>query len=1083
MNIRIITASAGTGKTTRLSEVLDEAIGTGRVRPEGIVATTFTRQAAAELVERARARLLASGRGREAHQLLAARIGTVNAVCGSLVADFAFELGLSPTLRVLDEKAAEVVQKHALAEVVDPVIADELQRFPRRFDSQLDWHHEVGNLIAAARANGLGAADLRSCATRSVETMDACLGPCTGDAGAIDQVLLAAIDGAIRAIDLTGDTTVGTRKYVELLSACRRSHARASLRWGDWARLMKDRPTRKSAPHALPVAAAAAAHLGHPGLRAEMHRLTRLLFQIAADGLAAYQRHKRDTGVVDFIDQETLALDLLRRPDVRAALHGQLDLVLVDEFQDTSPLQLAIFLELAGLAARSVWVGDPKQAIYGFRGTDPALMDAAIESLTSPSSDPELVLEAVETVARTGTMETLSTSYRSRPELVSMTSEIFARAFAAHGMPEERTRLSPFLVDEPPGLGPILEHWPLIPPGRASKTSLAACAASGVRDLLHDGTRVRDRQTGIPRPATAGDIAVLCRTNEQCQTVAEALAQLDIPAVVPRMGLLTTAEGQLTRAALRLWIDPRDALAAAILARLTTYATDLDALVDKALATPGRDAFAAEPAVVAILGARNNQPDLDPSSALAAIIDATDLRTRCAAWGNATQRLANLDALGAQAGAYVAEAEANRDPPTLTGLLRHFDDLVEEWGWTTTRTDSQALQSDQDAVTISTWHRAKGLEWPVAILYGLEAMRDPQAHGVHVVSDRRDFDIEAPLSGRWIRYWPNPYTTANQGGPIKEAHQQSPTYTALVDRAHREALRLLYVGWTRARDRLILAASTGKLTSGLLGALEKIDPALINDPGIDEPQDCHVHWADQNIPLRVRPAHPAPPVTAPPRPGQITIGRPPPPIPYPPARLSPSTVAPRPCELRPPIEIGPRLAIQGSPDMERLGNAVHAFLAADRPELDDPERVTLAANLLTSHQLQTHIAPELVAEAGARLTRWLDDHLAATRLHREWPVTMRLPTGTVLAGTADLVARVPGGLALIDHKTFPGSPAAALARLPRYAGQLAAYADALEAATNLPVISLWIHLPVVGHMVEIRLLAAPRGAVVPLHVR
>jgi ATP-dependent exoDNAse (exonuclease V) beta subunit len=96
---------------------------------------------------------------------------------------------------------------------------------------------------------------------------------------------------------------------------------------------------------------------------------------------------------------------------------------------------------------------------------------------------------------------------------------------------------------------------------------------------------------------------------------------------------------------------------------------------------------------------------------------------------------------------------------------------------------------------------------------------------------------------------------------------------------------------------------------------------------------------------------------------------------------------------------------------------------------------------------------------------------------------MRLPTGTVLAGTADLVARVPGGLALIDHKTFPGSPAAALARLPRYAGQLAAYADALEAATNLPVISLWIHLPVVGHMVEIRLLAAPRGAVVPLHVR
>jgi ATP-dependent helicase/nuclease subunit A len=72
VNIRVITASAGSGKTTKLSKVLDEAIGSGRVRPEAIVATTFTREAAAELVERARERLLASGHGREAHQLLAA---------------------------------------------------------------------------------------------------------------------------------------------------------------------------------------------------------------------------------------------------------------------------------------------------------------------------------------------------------------------------------------------------------------------------------------------------------------------------------------------------------------------------------------------------------------------------------------------------------------------------------------------------------------------------------------------------------------------------------------------------------------------------------------------------------------------------------------------------------------------------------------------------------------------------------------------------------------------------------------------------------------------------------------------------
>jgi ATP-dependent exoDNAse (exonuclease V) beta subunit len=82
------------------------------------------------------------------------------------------------------------------------------------------------------------------------------------------------------------------------------------------------------------------------------------------------------------------------------------------------PLQLAIFLELASLARESVWVGDQKQAIYGFRGTDPALMDAVIESLTATATDPELIRTAVEAVGHSGSIETLSTSYRSRPELV-----------------------------------------------------------------------------------------------------------------------------------------------------------------------------------------------------------------------------------------------------------------------------------------------------------------------------------------------------------------------------------------------------------------------------------------------------------------------------------------------------------------------------------------------------------------------------------------------------------------------------------------------------------------------------------------
>src|SRR6185503_13415586 len=108
-----------------------------------------------------------------------------------------------------------------------------------------------------------------------------------------------------------------------------------------------------------------------------------------------------------------------------------------DEFQDTSPLQLAIFLRLADIAKRSVWVGDQKQAIFGFRGTDPALMDAAADAIPSDAEP-----------------ETLGKSWRSRPELVHLTSDLFARGFASQGIPEARVRLEPANKDEPPGLGP-----------------------------------------------------------------------------------------------------------------------------------------------------------------------------------------------------------------------------------------------------------------------------------------------------------------------------------------------------------------------------------------------------------------------------------------------------------------------------------------------------------------------------------------------------------------------------------------------------------------------------------------------------
>jgi len=1062
VNIRIIAASAGTGKTYRLTKELDDAIASGRARPDAIVATTFTTQAAAELTERARTRLLGAGRARDAQRLLAARIGTINAVAGALVTEFAFELGMSPDVRVLDEAASDLELRRALARVVSEDRADELDGFRDRFERDRDWRIDVAAIVDAARANGLGAEQLAACSQRSCRDLDTCLGTLTDDD--LDRLMDMAIGDALAGIAATDDATKGTARYVQMLRTAQRDLASPrGLAWGAWAMLAKAAPTKRSLAHAAIVKEVANRHIEHSGLRRDLRRLITLLFEVAADTAQAYQHHKREIGVVDFMDQESSALALLRRQDVRSALEGQVDLVLVDEFQDTSPIQLALFLELAQVAPESVWVGDPKQAIFGFRGTDPSLMDAAIESLTTLRVDPDLIERAAEVVGRN--VETLDVSYRSRPALVTVTSEMFARAFERVGIPPERTRLVAHLASEPEGLGPIVEYWPLEldrSEGTENVAGRAAALAAGVRDLIAREPLVRMRSEGVGS-ARPRDVAVLCRTNKQAQAVADALAMLRVPAVVPRNGLLDTAEAQVVRAGLALWIDPDDPLAAAELARVITYATDLDGLIARVLESPGREAFRSDPIVARLLARREVGCDSAPVAAVDAIIAAVDLRELCAAWGDSAQRLANLDALRAHATIYATEAEKSSRTATLGGLLRHFDRLAPSTlRWNETASDRQALLAAEDAVTVTTWHRAKGLEWPIAVLFGLESMREPSSYGVHVMSDRDSFDVEDPLGGRWIRYWPNPYTTPNQLGAVRSAYERTTAHAATVAKADREALRVLYVGWTRARDRLILAAQRGELLHGILGKLAELEPTAIAEP----PASGYVRWAGVDVAVHVAPTAPAEPVNASTEPGTITLGRPL--TSYPTARINPSAVAPVPCALGEIVTLGPRIALVGNPDMDVVGDAVHAFLASDRDE-EDAERLTRATRLLEGHSIADCLGARDLVGVATRLWGWIGERFPGAVRHREWPVTHRLANGSLVAGTADLAIATQRGFVVVDHKTFPGRSDDAASRARGCSGQLAAYAAAIEAATAKQVLSTWIHFPIRGQLVEVRL--------------
>ena len=165
--VGVVTASAGTGKTFNLTSRIETEIGSGR-DPERVLASTFTVKAAEELRERARGRLIAGGKAEQAVRLLGARIGTINGVCGGLVKEFAFGLGLSPIVNVIDENVAKSTFRKS-ADVAIGKHADELGTLAKLFGYEdafkpKDWRDDVNKIVELARANNISEAALAVCA-------------------------------------------------------------------------------------------------------------------------------------------------------------------------------------------------------------------------------------------------------------------------------------------------------------------------------------------------------------------------------------------------------------------------------------------------------------------------------------------------------------------------------------------------------------------------------------------------------------------------------------------------------------------------------------------------------------------------------------------------------------------------------------------------------------------------------------------------------------------------------------------------------------------------------------------------------
>ena len=1042
-NIHFISAGAGSGKTFRLTQLLHEKLAAGSIHPAGVIATTFTNKAATELRERVRSHLFKQGAHRLANAMGQARIGTVNSVCGGLLERFAFEAGMATEQQVLEENQATLLVKQAIDAVQEPAQAAELWKLTHRLGIE-DWRNELHALINQARSNDIAPDTLMAFGAKNAADLLSHFPKPTKDD--LTPSLLAAISVGLPALAKMAEEGGKkiTNEYLSLVRIAESALKADTLTWGDWIKLSKTLPEKAAHPLAEPINTIAARVAEHPQLHTDIREYLKHMFTLCAKALAFYAERKREMGAVDFTDQEHLLLNVLEVPSVAATLSEELELLLVDEFQDTSPIQLALFLKLAQCARETIWVGDIKQAIYGFRGSDTALMEAVLGVVRIWGNEPEI----------------LGYSWRSRPDLVKLVNQVFTNAFASSLQPEA-IALQPKraeMLDSP-----VFGNWLLS--GKNKQQEMDALAI-GVQQLLDTGYTIIDTATQTPRPVRLGDIAILCRLNDNVSDIASHLRAAGIPSATNQPGLLATPEAVLVMACLRRLNDPSDTLASAEIIALSEGSEPETWLLDRLqhLQAGGeRDTWRAtgdnaHPILATLLQMRDELPLLAPREALQQVITRCDLPSRVLRWTHdaevARTRLANLEALLELAAHYEDICRSTQHAASISGLIL--------WLSETAGAKQDALaQPAIDAVKIMTHHAAKGLEWPVVILTDLNASLKDRLWGIFAIS-QGTIDVNAPLNERFIRYWPWPF--AKQGKVIV-ADEIALTEDAKCFRAAaiEESKRLLYVSMTRARDLLILARSERTPSGEWLDTLDA--PWLLPtapDRTIQLPNGetlDSLYWKLSSTEAASKQTTPAqalywfkPSLT------QTTRM---------PLAFNPSAAESVACKVTEQLRIGERIPLSSDVDMTMLGTAIHVCIAAALSDPKAPLSQAEVHEILAGHGVGDVVTAQSVMGQMTALDNWMTERWPQAKRHAEIPLETMLQNGQNMQGRIDLLLETSDGWILLDHKSNPQGPEKWQDIALDHSGQLAAYVHAVEQVTGRPVLESWLFFPVSGGAVRV----------------
>lgn len=1055
MDKKFISAGAGSGKTYRITTDVAKMVKEGVLKPEQVIMTTFTKAAAQELREKAKKELANLGKHREAQMIEHALIGTVHSVANTFLTKYWYLLGIMPDAAAMEENELQMYRDHSLRGLLTPQDRKFLYKMVETYDIKYDpkehksglnyefWKADLCKVLDFMQWYGIDEQLLQ----KSIETTESFISCLEETAESLQSIVTEEFYQEVEDFFGLKKTLTDNQQEAKDFYYSLRSIEQITPDIKDaFDSYRKLTITSQKIKYTLtgPATDKVSLYIHSSVLFTkqsanDQREYARIIFRLASHWRKDYRQYKDEHHLIDFNDMEEMFLDLLGKEEVQQDIKSRYTHLFVDEFQDSNPMQVRIFQKLSSLLT-TCYVGDKKQAIYGFRGSDTELTAAVAGSIQET--------------------EHLEYSYRSIEPLVNFSNAIFSQVFSK--MTDREVKLS---MPAKNGNTTPVEHplrlWP----------------NKGDKDLAQHILQLIVKEGIDPK-----DIAVLARSNDDLDKLSDELRALKVPVCRESNDIKESRAGRLMKALLTLVNTPSNQLARAEVAYLTEPGYHVTKIIEDRLdhlaAGSKYDEYLKDVPILKRLFQlrrfRSNAEEEFPtnllgyqsiSSLVESLVIELDLYSLVQSWKNTLAEETNLQVLIDLAKKYEDYATKLAQPATVAGFIEFFTDQQQEGA------------ANEDGVRLFTYHKSKGLEWKVVIMLSLEKdaadatkIATLSMLGCHHHREQQPTE-ENPNPPMTISLVRNIYGGSDaEKAAVTARLQQHPLWESISENEIGESERLLYVGVTRAREILILAPKEkdGAVSLdwfrsvGVKNINQVLDNSELQD-FFDVGMPFHIERKDDNDEQSWQ---------------EQTLNRvhdlasnfsPFDNILY----VSPSKAGKTPHPIIPVNDKENRMEVRNKPDEETLmGDFIHQVFCC----CDDGISIERIKELRDSYGFTDKNMPEpnRLPDSWKYLTDTLEARYGkAIMRHHEKPFRHWDAEGHIVSGYIDLIWEIEDAYIVVDYKTCPGNYSLVLNPVSEhYAGchgdQLDCYQRALDAEGKKKVLAKLIYYPVTQFVVEVK---------------